>query len=340
MPTYADVTDLEGYLGGDYKKSRESAAKSARKAAEAEAERAYGSTVAQLGAEERALRADQPIIEEGILGSIEREKLPVYQGKEESLSELGRTERDLRESTRGAVSTAGRVFGELATAIPRYAGTSVAGAVGEILGRQTARDIGAAKKAEQTGLFDIGQERNKVVKFAAEKVGAIESYGQNLIRQSKQNFLNSIDKINTLRRVAEEDKKSLRLQALYKYQGDVQNIASEIQSQKYNLQQWAYQKNLDLKNAEEARQRSQSQQINLADYIKNLTGGGTTTTPKTYQAPAMTPRGGEGSVSSDGKWIYSGGNWVPTSFFSSANSSTAPTQSASSPIDDFLRRGS
>lgn len=312
MPEY-DVTNLESFLGGEYKSSQEEAAESARRAAEEEAGRAYFSTTEELGSLERALRADQPIIEEGILTSIEREKLPIYQGKEESLAELGRGERDLRDATKSAVSTAGRTFNELATMIPRYAGTSVGGAVGEILGRQTARDISSAKRAEQKGIFDIGQERNRVIRFASDKVAAVEATGQNLIRQSKQNFLNAIDKINTLRRVAENDKKSLRLQALYKYQGDVKNIASEIQAQKFNLQKWAYQKNQELRIAEENRARAaQEQGFDLSDLLGqggDVSVQGASTTPA---GPQSTPARGGLVEDVDGlSYVSQGGQWVP-----------------------------
>lgn len=286
MPTYADISSFGDYFSGA-EEAAQKAARSQRKAEEEEANRAFYSANEQLGSQERALRADQPLTEEGILASIASQKLPIYQGKEESLAELGRGERDLRDTTKGNINTISRTFNELATMIPRYAGTSAAGAVGEILGRQTARDIGQAKSTEQKGLFDISQEKNRVIKFATEKISAIENEGQNLLRKSKQDFLNRLDEINTLKRVAENDKKSLRLQALYRYQGNINDIASKIQSQKYELNRWAYEKNLALKNEEEARLRSSANSgFDVPGFLSSYLGG---QSQPQVQSPQYTP---------------------------------------------------
>lgn len=254
MPSYADVSSFE-----DYFKQAEEAAQAAagnyRDAKYEEADRGYFSTNTLLDTQKNALTANQPLVEEGIQASIAAEKLPVYQGKEESLAEYGRQERDLQDYTKGAINTASRTFNELATAIPRYAGTSAGGAVGEIIGRQTARDIGAATREQQKGLMDIADSRQRVIKFASEKVAAIEAMGQNLLRKAKQDFLNKLDEIAANRRIAENDRNSLRRQALYEYQADVENARAGIESNKYALNKWAYEKNLNLKNAEEQYQR-------------------------------------------------------------------------------------
>lgn len=298
MPSYADISDFGSYFSSA-EEAAQKAAKNNRKAQEEEAERQYFSTTEQLGSTERGLRADQPLVEEGILTSIEREKLPIYQGKEESLAQLGINARDLRESTRSGISTASRTFNELATAIPQYAGTSVGGAVGEIIGRQTARDIGGLTKKQQTGLFDIGNEKNRVIKFATDKVAAIEATGQNLLRKAKQDFLNNIDKINTLRRVAENDKNSMRKQALYGYQSSISEIQTNIQSQKFALNRWAYEKNLDMRNAEEARLRVEQEKANQTDWIRKYMEG-----PQSTAVPGGTQTIGNINYSgnADGTW--------------------------------------
>lgn len=126
--------------------------------------------------------------------------------------------------------------------------SSVAEALAENLGRDTARRIAGVTGSRDEVLQNISKERTNTENYVNERLSNLESQVTQQKADIQTQLLNEISKINNARNVAANDRASRRQELILNAQNAVNTLTSQAQQFAQDLEQWKAQNNAKLQN--------------------------------------------------------------------------------------------
>jgi hypothetical protein len=228
-------------------------------------DRDYETAIAGLESQENTLRGSAGAAEQSIRASYAPARTAVQEVGATNLSKLGEEEATARGQEASGLRQARDLFRQTQQQnIAQLSGlgissSSVAEALAERLGVETARRVAGVTGSANEIVQNIAQEKTRVETFTKQKLADLE---QNLaagIGQIQQGLIAGINQLNQARQVAAADKANRRAELLTNAQNAVNQLQAQAQQFSQALQQWNAQRSAAL-------QESQSFLLNPTDF--------------------------------------------------------------------------
>lgn len=171
------------------------------------------------------------------------------------LGTIGTREQETQQAATSSIAEARRIYNELQQqAIAQLSGagissSSVAEALAEKIGRQTAERIFTVAQTRDQAISLLGEERTKVKNYIGEKLSNLEQQKTLALQNVQDWLLNSLRDINTQRGVADAYKAQQRSQSLLDYKNYVNQINLDNSRVAQALNVWAQNKDNGLAQA-------------------------------------------------------------------------------------------
>jgi hypothetical protein len=275
---------------------QEEAARLARQEEEAAIGSEFKNIRRGLQSREEALRSEQPILEQEITQSFEKTLPEIQRARSERVGGLETAAEDIEKTGRGGIAQQRRLFNELLTGGQKFSGTSVGGAFGELLGRQTTQAVGQIQSEMARGIQDTQNEIGRVNEFYDQTINDLTQQKETALRRARNSFQNELNKIRDALNLAEDDKADRRLSALRNFQNNALQIREAADLKRYELEQWTQQRNQSLSSSLNFAVKSMQDYVPFLQTIQsNLALQGKELTPQGVQAATSHFFSGQGS---------------------------------------------
>lgn len=195
----------------------------------------YDSATKALTDYATSLQSDQPTMESDIQAGAETQRKTVRQQKEAGIGKIGTQRESATRASESAVAEARRVAAEQMQGLQARFGSSTGtgGFTGEILGRETARNIAGERGALQGRMGELDVAERDLITQADNQIFQIDTQANQAVNESRRQLRDQLAQINMKKGELEADKASRRIQALQNYQLTLR----QIEAQKEQAQQ-------------------------------------------------------------------------------------------------------
>ena len=220
-----------------------------------ELDRAYQETMGVLGGMETQAGEAHGTTQAGIrLGA--KEAQTGFEAREAAESAKLAEGKEVAETgAKGAISKARKLYGDLKRSeLSRLSalglrGGSTAEASMELLGRETAGQIGGARQELTKVLNSIQVEGQRIQKWMTDQTSMLQEKTQQQLAEAKNTFDLRILQIGTMKAEAGQAKARQRMDAIESFRQDAARIAEFNSQMRLKLEQWQVEKKIMLDNA-------------------------------------------------------------------------------------------
>jgi len=243
-----------------------------------EIENAYNQTMGVLGGMETQAGTSYGTTKAGIESGAKEAATKLRTRKETEFAKLAEGQRAAEAGAKSQISKARKLYGDLKRSeLARLSalglrGGSTAQATMELLGRETAGQIGGARQELQNVLNSIQQESRRVEKWLTDQLTSLEEKKNIALREAKDKFDLRLQQIGLMKAEAGQAKAQRRMDALEQFRQDTMRINEFNSQMAFKLEQWGVEKKLALEEA--ARQAAKVPSYGFrASEIKPVLGG-------------------------------------------------------------------
>lgn len=208
-------------------------------------DRDFESALAQLGTQEQNLRSSAGVAEQGVRAQAQQSRTALQNQQQASLAGIGKEEQQAQTTSNSALREARDLNRQIQQqniaqlSSLGISSSSVAEALAERLGVETARRIGGITGSRDEILQNLQAERTRINEVATQKLADLEQSVGVQISQIQNNLMAGLNQINTARDTAARDKANRRAELLSSAQTQIANLKAQAQQFQQQLQQAA-----------------------------------------------------------------------------------------------------
>lgn len=239
-------------------------------------ERDYQNYLSLLGGQEQELRSQGPIAEQSIRAGYAPAQTAVKEAEATKLGGLNQQTQTVNTQKQSQLQQARDLYRQIQQQnIAQLSGqgissSSVAEALAESLGVETARRIAGVSQSADDVIRNIEAEKTNVQTYTKEKLANIEGEMSAKIADIQNQLVQGLNQINTARQIAANDKANRRQDLLSQAQQAVFQIQQNAQNFAQSLQTWQAQTTAKLGEASQNWIQQFSQDPRLVSQIGTL----------------------------------------------------------------------
>lgn len=218
-------------------------------------ERDYQSFLGQLQGQEDALRSQQPLSQQKVEAGYAPAITAVKEQQASKVAGLDSSASTVEQQRQSQLQQARDLYRQIQQQnIAQLSGmgissSSVAEALAENLGVETARRIASSSQSADDVIRQIDRERINVNEFAKQKLTDIETQKAAAIAEIQNQFVQGLNQINQARQIAANDKANRRQDLLSQAQQAAYQIEQNAKNFQQSLQMWQAQTQAKLSEA-------------------------------------------------------------------------------------------
>jgi len=176
-----------------------------------------------------SLRADQPTMEADISAQGEAQKRTIEAQRQEGLGTIGTQRTQAQASSESAIAEARRIASEQMKGLQAQFGsaTGTGGFTGEIMGRETARNIAGTRTALAQTMDQLNLAETSLIREADNQIFQIETQTNAAINDTRRQLRDQLAQINLQKGQLEADKATMRITALQNYQLTLRQLEAQ-----------------------------------------------------------------------------------------------------------------
>jgi len=176
-----------------------------------------------------SLQADQPTMEADISAQGEAQRRTIEAQRQEGLGTIGTQRTQARASSESAIAEARRIASEQMKGLQAQFGsaTGTGGFTGEIMGRETARNIAGTRTALAQTMDQLNLAETSLIREADNQIFQIETQTNAAINDTRRQLRDQLAQINLQKGQLEADKATMRINALQNYQLTLRQLEAQ-----------------------------------------------------------------------------------------------------------------
>ena len=176
-----------------------------------------------------SLQADQPTMEADISAQGEAQKRTIEAQRQEGLGTIGTQRTQAQASSESAIAEARRIASEQMKGLQAQFGsaTGTGGFTGEIMGRETARNIAGTRTALAQTMDQLNLAETSLIREADNQIFQIETQTNAAINDTRRQLRDQLAQINLQKGQLEADKATMRITALQNYQLTLRQLEAQ-----------------------------------------------------------------------------------------------------------------
>lgn len=207
-------------------------------------ERKYQDYISMIGGQEQDLRNQLPVAEQKIQSYYQPERTATENTRKNKLAGLDTSAQTVETQKQSQMQQARDLYRQVQQQnVAQLSGmgissSSVAEALAETLGVETARRIGSTVQSADDVIRNINQERVRVNEFADQQLKDLEGKVAAALDDNKARFDQSISQLNQARQLAASDKASRRADIMQQAANNAYAIQQSAQQFQQALDMW------------------------------------------------------------------------------------------------------
>ena len=176
-----------------------------------------------------SLRADQPTMEADISAQGEAQRRTIEAQRQEGLGTIGTQRTQARAASESAIAEARRIASEQMKGLQAQFGsaTGTGGFTGEIMGRETARNIAGTRTQLAQTMDELNLAETSLIREADNQIFQLETQTNAAINDSRRQLRDQLAQINLQKGQLEADKATQRINALQNYQLTLRQLEAQ-----------------------------------------------------------------------------------------------------------------